>query len=77
MGVSIRMKLAHQINLAFSIALVLLLSITAVVIHFVLLNHFVGTQKEDLRTIGAAMSVTLTEESKYIGEIGTQLEALP
>ncbi|MEK4463664.1 MULTISPECIES: cell wall metabolism sensor histidine kinase WalK [Paenibacillus] len=71
------MKLAHQINLAFSIALVLLLSITAVVIHFVLLNHFVGTQKEDLRTIGAAMSVTLTEESKYIGEIGTQLEALP
>jgi signal transduction histidine kinase len=71
------MKLVHQINLAFSLALILLLSITAVVIHFVLLNHFVGTQKEDLRTIGAAMSASLTESSRNVGGIPIQLEALP
>lgn len=71
------MKLAHQINLAFAIALALILSITAVVIHFVLLNHFVGTQKEELRNIGAAMSATMIKESSHIGDIHTQLEALP
>ncbi|MEK3663069.1 MULTISPECIES: HAMP domain-containing sensor histidine kinase [unclassified Paenibacillus] len=71
------MKLAHQINIAFSIVLVLLLSITAVVIHFVLLNHFVGTQKAELRTISSAMSATMIEGSTYKGDMGTELHALP
>ncbi|CAH1058202.1 sensor histidine kinase [Paenibacillus pseudetheri] len=71
------MKLAHQINLAFSIALVLLLSITAVVIHFVLLNHFVGTQKEELRSISSAMSATMIQGTAQKGSIETELHALP
>lgn len=71
------MKLAHQINLALSVVLVLLLSITAVVIHFVLLNHFVGTQKAELRTISSAMSATIVEGSTYSGDFETELHALP
>ncbi|MBY3622298.1 HAMP domain-containing histidine kinase [Acinetobacter sp. CUI P1] len=71
------MKLAHQINLAFSIALVLLLSITAVVIHFVLLNHFVGTQKAELRTISSAMSATMIQGTASKANIETELHALP
>ncbi|MEK8127205.1 HAMP domain-containing sensor histidine kinase [Paenibacillus filicis] len=58
------MKLVHQINLAFGLSLALILSITAVIIHYVLLDHFIGTQKNDLRTLGAAMSATL-QESGY------------
>ena len=57
------MKLVHQINLAFGIALVLVLSVTAVVIHHVLLDHFIGAQKEDLKTMSAAMTVSLSKES--------------
>ncbi|MFD0713392.1 ATP-binding protein [Paenibacillus sp. GCM10027626] len=55
------MKLVHQINLAFALALVLVLSITGVIIHYVLLDHFIGTQKADLKSISAAMSATLVE----------------
>ncbi|MEK3985915.1 HAMP domain-containing sensor histidine kinase [Paenibacillus sp. FSL K6-3166] len=71
------MKLAHQINFAFSIVLVLLLSITAFVIHFVLLNHFVGTQKAELRTLGTAMSATMIQESAQRADIETEIRTLP
>lgn len=57
------MKLVHQINLAFGIALVLVLSVTAVVIHYVLLDHFIGAQKEDLRAMVGAMSATMNVDS--------------
>ncbi|GGH23519.1 sensor histidine kinase [Paenibacillus segetis] len=53
------MKLVHQINLAFGLSLALILSITAIIIHYVLMDHFIGTQKDDLRTLGAAMSATI------------------
>ncbi|WP_438348156.1 sensor histidine kinase [Paenibacillus sp. FA6] len=57
------MKLVHQINLAFGIALVLMLSVTAVVIHHVLLDHFMGAQKEELKTMSVAMTATLSQGS--------------
>ncbi|MFC4098905.1 sensor histidine kinase [Paenibacillus xanthanilyticus] len=53
------MKLVHQINLAFGLALALILAITAIIVHYVLLDHFVGAQKDDLRTLSTAMSSTL------------------
>jgi signal transduction histidine kinase len=55
------MKLIHQINLAFAVSLVLVLSVTAVVIHYVLLDHFIGTQKADLKSVGSAVSASLTK----------------
>lgn len=57
------MKLVHQINLAFGIALVLVLSGTAVVIHHVLLDHFIQAQKEELKSMSAAMTATLAENT--------------
>jgi len=71
------MRLVHQINLVFGIALAIILSITAVVIHFVLLNHFVGTQKEELRNIGTVMTSTMIQEGSYIEGIHTEFQALP
>ena len=53
------MKLVYQINLAFAISLILVLSVTGAVIHFVLMDHFIGAQKEDLKTMGAAMTAKL------------------
>ncbi|WP_238327897.1 hypothetical protein [Paenibacillus gorillae] len=55
------MKLVHQINIAFGVALVLVLSVTAVLIHYVLLDHFIGTQKQDMRTMGSFLSANLQE----------------
>ncbi|MCD1260427.1 HAMP domain-containing histidine kinase [Paenibacillus athensensis] len=52
------MKLIHQINLAFGVSLALMLTITAVVIHYVLLNHFIDTQKNDMRTMSASLTET-------------------
>lgn len=67
------MKLVHQINLAFGIALMLVLSITAVLIHYVLLDHFMVTQKEDLKVMGKALteSYNLTGEMS-VGSINTE-----
>lgn len=56
------MKLVHQINLAFGIALVLVLSVTGIVIHYVLLDHLIGAQKNDLK----AMSVEMTASLKQV-----------
>ncbi|TYP74701.1 sensor histidine kinase [Paenibacillus methanolicus] len=61
------MKLVHQINLAFGLALALILAITAVIVHYVLLDHFVGAQKDDLRTLSSAMSSTLRITSADTG----------
>lgn len=55
----INMKLVHQINLAFGIALVLVLSITALLIHYVLLDHFMVAQKEELKMASASLSATM------------------
>lgn len=55
------MKLVHQINLAFGLSLVLILSVTAVLLHYVLLDHFIGTEKNDLKTLSAAMSASITK----------------
>jgi signal transduction histidine kinase len=71
------MKLVHQINLAFGIALVLVLSVTAVVIHHVLLDHFIGVQKEDLKTMSVAMTASLSEESAENVVIGDPFAMLP
>ncbi|MBP1993918.1 sensor histidine kinase [Paenibacillus eucommiae] len=72
------MKLVHQINLAFAISLVLVLSVTAIVIHYVLLDHFIGVQKEDLKTMGAAMTATL-KQSATLNTLngGTTAAAIP
>ncbi|MWV46044.1 sensor histidine kinase [Paenibacillus sp. HJL G12] len=56
------MKLVHQINLAFGIALVLVLSVTGIVIHYVLLDHLIGAQKDDLK----AMSVEMTASLQHV-----------
>jgi signal transduction histidine kinase len=53
------LKLVYQINLAFAISLILVLSVTGAVIHVVLMDHFIGAQKEDLKTMGAAMTARL------------------
>lgn len=53
------MKLVHQINLAFALSLILVLSVTAVVIHYVLLDHFIGTQRKGMQSIGAELSAKL------------------
>lgn len=53
------MKLVYQINLAFAISLILVLSVTGAVIHLVLMDHFIGAEKEDLKTMGAAMTAKL------------------
>ncbi|KWX77621.1 Signal transduction histidine kinase [Paenibacillus jilunlii] len=61
------MKLVHQINLAFAASMILVLSITAVLIHYVLLDHFIGVEREGLRTLGASMTATLaTQPDVYL-----------
>ncbi|MFC5651998.1 sensor histidine kinase [Paenibacillus solisilvae] len=70
------MKLVHQINLAFGAALVLVLSITAVLIHFVLLDHFMGTQKEDMKKMGAALTATLEQEATIRPATGAVLPTI-
>jgi hypothetical protein len=59
------MKLVHQINLAFGLSLALILSVTAVLLHYVLLDHFIGAQKNDLKTLSAAMSASLTKAGDF------------
>ncbi|MBT2290696.1 HAMP domain-containing histidine kinase [Paenibacillus albidus] len=56
------MKLVHQINLAFAVSMMLVLSITAVMIHYVLLDHFIGVEQAELRTLGASMTARLTTQ---------------
>lgn len=53
------MKLLHQINLAFGSLLVLVLGMTALLIHLVLIDHFMGEQKQELRTMASSIATTL------------------
>lgn len=62
------MKLVHQINLAFGILLVLVLTVTAISIHFVLLDHFIGAQKDDMHAVGWKMQETLEQEAYQLTE---------
>lgn len=56
-----KLKLVHQINVAFGLSLLLVLSITGVMIHYVLMDHFIGTEQEGLRTLGASLTATLQQ----------------
>ncbi|MDF2924587.1 MAG: histidine kinase [Paenibacillaceae bacterium] len=69
------MKLVHQINLAFAVSLILVLSVTGAVIHYVLLDHFIGTQREGLKTMGAAMSATLVQQATTASPPAVGMEA--
>lgn len=57
------MKLIHQMNIAFGVSLVLVLSIAAVMIHYVLMNHFIETQKEEMKTVSQSMAVSIAKFS--------------
>ncbi|NBD27131.1 sensor histidine kinase [Paenibacillus glycinis] len=59
------MKLLHQINLAFGLLLIVVLGVTAISIHFVLMDHFISTQKQELRSIGTSMASTLAGQSGH------------
>ncbi|WP_339310288.1 HAMP domain-containing sensor histidine kinase [Paenibacillus sp. FSL M7-0896] len=54
-----KLKLVHQINVAFGLSLLLVLSITGVMIHYVLMDHFIGKEQEGLRTLGASLTASL------------------
>lgn len=53
------MKLVHQINLAFSLLLVIVLGATAILIHYVLLDHLIGAQKREMHTLSASIAASL------------------
>ncbi|MEK3792797.1 HAMP domain-containing sensor histidine kinase [Paenibacillus sp. FSL R7-0204] len=54
-----KLKLVHQINVAFGLSLLLVLSISGVMIHYVLMDHFIGKEQEGLRTLGASLTASL------------------
>lgn len=56
-----KLKLVHQINFAFGLSLLLVLSITGVMIHFVLMDHFIGKEQEGLRTLGATLTASMQQ----------------
>lgn len=56
------MKLIYQINLAFGIVLILILSVTAAVTHYILLDYFIGVQKEELKKMGIEITNSLNEK---------------
>ncbi|RJE89724.1 sensor histidine kinase [Paenibacillus sp. 1011MAR3C5] len=59
------MKLVHQINLAFGALLLIVLSLTGIIIHYVLMDHFVGKQKDDMQALGAAITKTISSDQGY------------
>ncbi|NWL86286.1 sensor histidine kinase [Paenibacillus sp. 79R4] len=63
------MKLVHQINLAFGIALVLVLSVAGIVIHYVLLDHLIGAQREDLKAMSIEMTAILKEDYPQVTDV--------
>ncbi|WP_219835756.1 cell wall metabolism sensor histidine kinase WalK [Paenibacillus sp. R14(2021)] len=50
------MKMMHQLNLAFGVLIVLVITVTAVMNHYVLMEHFIGTQKDGMQSLGASLS---------------------
>lgn len=57
-----QLKLVHQINVAFGLSLLLVLSITGVTIHYVLMDHFIGKEQEGLRTLGATLTASIEQQ---------------
>jgi signal transduction histidine kinase len=53
------MKLLVQINVAFGVLLVLVLSVTAVIFHYVLLDHFIDVQKKDMQQMSSTISMQM------------------
>ncbi|MEC0241176.1 HAMP domain-containing sensor histidine kinase [Paenibacillus dokdonensis] len=70
------MKLVHQINLAFGIALVLVLSVTGIIIHYVLLDHLIGAQKNDLKAMSAEMTATMQQGYTAMSSVAVKDYAL-
>ncbi|WP_340024336.1 HAMP domain-containing sensor histidine kinase [Paenibacillus sp. FSL K6-1096] len=70
-----QMKLVHQINAAFGLSLLVVLSITGVMIHLVLMDHFIGKEQEGLRTLGATLSASLIKQSHPAVEAGQMPES--
>lgn len=58
------MKLIHQINIAFGVLLVGVFVVIAIIIHYVLMDHFIGTQKQDMVALGSAMSAQITKQAQ-------------
>lgn len=52
------MKLVHQINLAFGLMMLVVMSAAAVIIHYVLLDHLIGVQQKDMKSISESISAT-------------------
>ena len=59
MGRNHRYEAGPSDQSCFALSLILVLSVTAVVIHYVLLDHFIGTQRKDMQSIGAALTAKL------------------
>ncbi|KAI7247376.1 hypothetical protein KC345_g11968, partial [Hortaea werneckii] len=55
----LKLKLVHQMNLAFGLSLLFVLSVTGVMIHYVLMDHFIGKEQEDLQTLGATLTASM------------------
>ncbi|MFB9275953.1 sensor histidine kinase [Cohnella cellulosilytica] len=70
------MKLVHQINLAFGLLLVVILGATAVMIHYVLLDHLIVAQKNEMKTLGASVATTLRTQAAPLGIAGA-IEDIP
>ncbi|QHW29640.1 HAMP domain-containing histidine kinase [Paenibacillus rhizovicinus] len=74
------MKLLHQINLAFALLLVVVLGVTAVSIHYVLMDHFISTEKQELRSAGTSMASSLAVQAGQLtaqGPIAVTAQAAP
>ncbi|MFS0726433.1 hypothetical protein [Paenibacillus sp. 1P07SE] len=68
------MKLIHQFHLSFALLLLVVLSATGIIIHYVLLDHFVGTQKKEMQAVGQFLSTTMgTNELLKYGSTGHAL----
>jgi len=55
------MKLSTQLNLAFGALIAIVIGVTAIINHYVLLDHFVGAQKEGMTAVGARLSAQLNQ----------------
>ncbi|WP_152395525.1 sensor histidine kinase [Paenibacillus guangzhouensis] len=72
------MKLITQINLAFGALLVLVFGVIAVIIHTVLLDHFMGKQQEELQTLSTTLSQTIVlQDTRAIPSASFKVRYLP
>ncbi|WP_437349729.1 hypothetical protein [Paenibacillus humicus] len=71
------MKLLHQINLAFGAVLIVVLGTAALLIHFVLLDHFIGSQQQELRTMGASIASSLEVKQAQASFSSAGMAAVP